>query len=97
MSNKKERKKEREKEREKERKKEGKKERKRERKKKERKKVMLISYLPTRSSHVSSSTRVLKNVVRVIKSRSVRWVGHVACMDYNKNAYRVLDGTPGKK
>ena len=36
-------------------------------------------------------------MVRVIKSRSVRWVGRVACMDYNKNAYRVLDGMPGKK
>jgi len=36
-------------------------------------------------------------VVRVIKSRIVRWVGRVACMDYNINAYRVLDGMPGKK
>jgi hypothetical protein len=28
--------------------------------------------------------------VRVIKSRRIRWVGHVACMREKRGAYRVL-------
>jgi len=30
--------------------------------------------------------------VRVIKSRRMRWAGHVACMGEEKGAYRVLVG-----
>jgi hypothetical protein len=30
------------------------------------------------------------NIIRVIKSRRMRWVGHVACMGYLTNAYRIL-------
>ena len=33
------------------------------------------------------------NIVRVIKSRRMRWVGHVACMG-EKGMYRVLLGKP---
>jgi hypothetical protein len=32
------------------------------------------------------------NIVRVIKSRSMRWAGHVARMGEEKGAYRVLVG-----
>jgi hypothetical protein len=32
------------------------------------------------------------NVVRVIKSRRIRWVGHVARMDERKGLYRVFGG-----
>jgi len=32
------------------------------------------------------------NIVRVIKSRRVRWVGHVACMGEGRGLYRVLVG-----
>jgi hypothetical protein len=32
------------------------------------------------------------NIVRVIKSRRMRWVGHVACMEAIKNLYQVLVG-----
>jgi hypothetical protein len=34
----------------------------------------------------------LPYIVRLIKSRSIRWVGHMACMGENKNTYGVLCG-----
>jgi len=38
------------------------------------------------------------NIVRVIKSRRMRWVGHVACMGERGGVYRILVGKPeGKK
>jgi hypothetical protein len=37
------------------------------------------------------------NIVRVIKSRRMRWAGHVACMDDERGLYRVLVGTPEGK
>ena len=36
----------------------------------------------------------LPNTVRVIKSRRMRWAGHVARMDEEKGVYRVLVGQP---
>jgi len=32
------------------------------------------------------------NIVRVIKSRRMRWAGHVPCMGEERGAYRVLVG-----
>ena len=37
------------------------------------------------------------NIVRVIKSRRMRWAGHVASMVEEKGAYRVLVGKPEGK
>jgi hypothetical protein len=37
------------------------------------------------------------NIVRVIKSRRMRWVGHVAHMVEGRGAYRVLVGRPEGK
>jgi hypothetical protein len=38
------------------------------------------------------------NIIRMIKSRKMRWAGHVACLGKKKRAYRVLMGKPeGKK
>jgi len=37
------------------------------------------------------------NIVRVIKSRRMRWAGHVARMDEERGAYRVLVGKPEGK
>jgi hypothetical protein len=37
------------------------------------------------------------NIVRVIKSRRMRWVGHVARMGEGKGVYRVLVGRPKGK
>ena len=35
------------------------------------------------------------NIIRNLKSRRLRWAGHVARMDESRNAYRVLVGKPG--
>jgi transposase len=37
------------------------------------------------------------NIVRVIKSRRMRWVGHVACMGEGRGVYTVLVGRPEGK
>jgi hypothetical protein len=34
------------------------------------------------------------NIVRVIKSRRMRWAGRVACMGEGRGVYRVLVGRP---
>jgi hypothetical protein len=34
------------------------------------------------------------NIFRVIKSRRMRWVGHVACMGEGRGVYRFLVGRP---
>ena len=35
------------------------------------------------------------NIIRNLKSRPLRWAGHVARMEQSRNAYRVLVGKPG--
>ena len=37
------------------------------------------------------------NIIRNLKSRRLRWAGHVARMDQFRNAYRVLVGKPESK
>jgi hypothetical protein len=37
------------------------------------------------------------NIVRVRKSRRMRWTGHVACMGEGRGMYRVLVGKPERK
>jgi len=37
------------------------------------------------------------NIVWVIKSRRMRWAGHVACMGETRGIYKVLVGKPGGK
>ena len=39
----------------------------------------------------------LPNVVRVVKSRRMRWAGHVACMGEGRGVHRVLVGKPEGK
>jgi hypothetical protein len=34
------------------------------------------------------------SIIRMIKSRRMKWMGHVACMGENSNAYRILVGNP---
>jgi len=36
----------------------------------------------------------LPNIVRVVKSRRMRWAGHVACMGEDRGVHRVLVGKP---
>ena len=37
------------------------------------------------------------NIVRVIKSRRLSWAGHVARMEENRCAFKILTGTPTGK
>jgi hypothetical protein len=39
----------------------------------------------------------LRNIVMVIKSRKMRWGGHVAHVGEMKNTYKILIGTPEGK
>jgi hypothetical protein len=39
----------------------------------------------------------LPNIIRVITSRRMRWVGHVMCMGEMINTYNILVGKPGGK
>jgi hypothetical protein len=39
----------------------------------------------------------LPNIVRVVKSRRMRWAGHVACMGEERRVHRVLVGKPEGK
>jgi hypothetical protein len=39
----------------------------------------------------------LPHIIRVIKSRSMRWTGHVACTREKRNVYRILVGKPEGK
>ena len=38
-----------------------------------------------------------RNIIRCLKSRRLRWAGHVARMEQFRNAYRVLVGKPESK
>jgi hypothetical protein len=35
-----------------------------------------------------------RNIIRIIKSRRIRWAGHVARKGEKRNAYRLLVGKP---
>jgi hypothetical protein len=37
------------------------------------------------------------HIIRVIKSRRMRWAGHVACLGETRDVYRVLVGKPEGK
>ena len=37
------------------------------------------------------------NSIRILKSRRLRWTGHVARMEQSRNAYRILVGKPESK
>jgi hypothetical protein len=37
------------------------------------------------------------NIIRMIKSRRMRWAGHVALMEEKRNLYRILVGKPEGK
>jgi hypothetical protein len=37
------------------------------------------------------------SIIRIIKSRRMRWAGHVARMGEKRNAYRILVGKPERK
>ena len=37
------------------------------------------------------------NIIRVIKSRRLRWAGHVARMEVGRSAFKILTGIPREK
>ena len=37
------------------------------------------------------------NIIRVIKSRSMRWAGHVARLEEGRGAYKILVGRPEER
>ena len=37
------------------------------------------------------------NIVRVIKSRNLRWTGHVSRMQAGRSAFKILTGKPSKR
>jgi hypothetical protein len=39
----------------------------------------------------------LVSIVRVVKSRRMRWAGHVACMGERRGVHRILVGKPEGK
>ena len=39
----------------------------------------------------------IHNIVRVIKSRRLRWAGHVARMEEGRSAFKILTGKPTGK
>ena len=39
----------------------------------------------------------LLNIIRVIKSRGLRWAGHVARMEEGRSAFKILTGKPTRK
>jgi hypothetical protein len=46
---------------------------------------------------VSFLLAIPSSIIRIIKSRRMRWAGHVARMGEKRNAYRVLVGKPERK
>ena len=53
-------------------------------------------WLKLRNEEVHSLYRS-PNIVRVIKSRRLRWAGHVARMEENRSVFKILTGTPAGK
>jgi hypothetical protein len=52
-------------------------------------------------AHFKNTTRIRSysspSIIRIIKSRRMRWVGHVARMGEKRNVYRLLVGKPEGK
>ena len=49
------------------------------------------------SGHASTMRNRSPNIIRVIKSRRLRWAGHVARMEEGRSAFKILTGKPTGK
>jgi hypothetical protein len=58
---------------------------------------MLSSYILVDNIQEVLPTRSSPDIIRQIKSRRMRWAGHVARMGERRNVYRVLVGKPEGK
>jgi hypothetical protein len=54
---------------------------------------MILVIRPNEELHILYHS----SIIRVIKSRRLRWAGHVAQMGAKRNAYRILVGKPELK
>ena len=54
-------------------------------------------FLPLINSEELHSLYRSPNIVRVIKSRRLRWAGHVARMEEGKSDFKILSGKPTGK
>ena len=54
----------------------------------------VILYSPSRKYKELNDLYSLPNIVRVVKSRRMRWAGHVARMGEDRGVHRVLVGKP---
>jgi hypothetical protein len=57
---------------------------------------MLVQHLLD-PEHKRSAFPLSPNIIRMTKSRRMRWAGHVAQMGKKRNAYRILVGKPNGK
>ena len=51
----------------------------------------------TNSGEGSTRTNFIVCIVRVIKSRRLRWAGHVARMEEDRTVFKILTGKPTGK
>ena len=49
------------------------------------------------SGEDSTMRNFIVSIVRVIKSRRLRWAGHVARIDEGRSAFKIFTGTPTGK
>ena len=60
-------------------------------------KIIYVVVQRTLHNEELSDLYSLPNIVRVVKSRRMRWAGHVACMGEGRGVHRVLVGKPEGK
>jgi hypothetical protein len=46
---------------------------------------------------IMSFTTFTPSIIRMLKSRKMRWAGHVACTGEKRNGYRILVEKPERK
>ena len=56
--------------------------------------VKLITIVFIVVPYILVSVKFISNIVRVIKSRRMRWAGHMTRMGEERGVYRVLVGKP---
>ena len=59
----------------------------------------ILTLKPTGSSTMRNFIVLYRspNIVRVIKSRRLRWAGHIARMEEGRSAFKILTGKPTRK
>jgi hypothetical protein len=58
---------------------------------------LLSSCLLSKNIKIKMCKTIMPDIIRIMKSRSMRWVWHVACMGEMRNLYVILVGKPEGK